>query len=117
MSTSSVGIVAGVELDAAVARVCGIDGRPSDFGYPPCFFREVPTMSGGLVTYEEFRPSTDLNAAFEAAEKVGLFSSYDQFTIENHGGRWCLHREGGVHDGDTLALAICAAILALKESA
>jgi len=104
-------IKAGVELDRAVAEAIG-------WRIEAC--RPLDWIGSNGVSVEEFRPSVDLNWAFAAAEKVGLF---DRWVI----GQWSNPPQSGWGiEGDdspvtslypTPALAICAAILALgKES-
>lgn len=95
--SNSVEIPVGVELDIAVAEACGLS---------------IPEFS------------TDLNAAWEAAEKFGLFGLWN-----GHGcslvsdRRWHVVKyveEGAdlevsaVASGDTTQEAICRAILALN---
>ena len=66
--------------------------------------------------------STDLNAAFAAAEKAGLFDDPDVMVARDEVNQWRVVRHLGLRDWDTMAiqatpaLAICAAILKLKES-
>ena len=76
------------------------------------------------------KSSTDLNAAFAAAEKAGLFQECEHIlgkTPEHccNGGSWFMNhtrdrddeldRDSEVGSGPTPALAICAAILKLKQ--
>ena len=102
----------GLELDCEVAEATG------DVGCCGC-----------LPDY-----STELNAAFEAGEKVGLFGDY---VLRRHpNGLWAMCEIGIEDEGypaysvrgpcyidftpndyPTPALAICAAILKLKENA
>ena len=85
-------IKAGAHIDLNVARAIGLE--------------RAATL---------FRPSTDLNAAFAAADKVGLFDEWllgkagDLWYFEDYSER-CME---GVQE-KTPALAICAAILKLK---
>lgn len=105
----------GLELDLAIARACGFEvrvrhhlgtGEPLDL---------VLDASGNY-----FHPSTDLNCAFEAAETVGLF---DRFALTVLSGTWRITPavsglwfvDPVLATGSTPALAICAAILKLKE--
>jgi hypothetical protein len=69
-----------------------------------------------------FSPSTDLNAAFQAAESIGLFDyeippGYRLSLFRSDANTWSVSRPGMIADAFTpaLALAICAAILKLKE--
>lgn len=126
---------AGNELDVQVAKLCGLmfeteDGQLS-----------VVEVDGPIAKIG-FAPSTDLNDAFWAAEKVGLFiwndggshlccdRSYDADTVtttwmivewdslyewnkdENSDKPLC---EFSASESDTPALAICEAILALMK--
>lgn len=107
----------GPELDARVAAACG--ATPVFSFVPPNLWKFA---DGKRVNQDDWRPSTDLNAAFEAAEKVGLFAPRNNITV------WKIHddwRASFNHDNGrgftcpTLPLALCAAILALhppKES-
>lgn len=68
----------GPELDAAVARACGFVGKIKEYhgdldGTPRFIRRETWQTSWDG---SEWSPCADLDAAFEAAEKVGLFSTY-----------------------------------------
>lgn len=86
-------IEAGVELDMAVCEAVGVD-RISSEG---CFL-----------------PSTDLNAAFAAAERVGLFLELNHLNPTY----WIASGKvlgDGFGAGETAALAICEAILELKD--
>lgn len=105
----------GPELDRAVAEAVGV---PHSTGHESglCFRTD-------LDPWEPFAPSADLNAAFEAAEKQGLFDvvslTRDEFQKSR---RWaveefvCSKKEmfSVIATGPTAALAICAAILKLK---
>ena len=102
----------GPELDRAVAEAIGwwIDAaRPLDW-----------SGSNG-VSVEEFWPSRDLNDALAAAEEVGLFKQYGYCEAA---GQHVISKTVPVkswmdtvaHEA-TPALAICAAILKLKEDA
>jgi len=73
----------------------------------------------GDVAYIPFQPSTDLNAAFAAAEKAGLWNEYGYCQAA---GQHVLSQTVPVASwGDTIAhattptLAICAAVLRLKS--
>ena len=96
--------------------------------------RAVAEAVGGNCGFYLFRPSTDLNAAFAAAEKVGLWGDWvltDQYLpdlseIRNGWGIWEFEQLASAicgGDGDpaivhsTPALAICAAILKSSEEA
>lgn len=109
----------GTELDQAVAKAIGWEYA----GYcrrGPMFAKN---SEDGLKDHVEvgidWTPSTNLNHAFKAAEKIGLFD----YSMP-HGYRRCLFRInletwriGGPDfktDAQTPALAVCAAILKLK---
>lgn len=73
----------------------------------------------GCRPWMPFDPSVDLNAAFAAAERLGLWNKY---AFSCHNGNYEIFLDTDAHmDDDTLAsadtpaLAICAAILKLKE--
>ena len=114
---------AGPELDAKIAELCGIN-------VVPCENRGRIVKKGEHYDQLEgipyigkygdfFEPSTDLNAAFEAAENCGLF---DRHVLGQTGdSRWAIWADDMVVDRtcisvkeSTPSLAICAAILALK---
>ena len=116
---------AGPELDCAVAEAMGwargtVDAAAAFFWFSEDGIAQFPV--------KEFKPSTDLNVAFAAAEKVGLFMCDTQ---DGPGTNLRLFRGGGgfwwITNGNrrpvvqfsarTPALAICAAILKLKEKA
>lgn len=85
-------LVAGPELDAAVAKACGIPhyGFDSDW---------------------DWHPSTDLNAAFEAASAC---PGVDGIHVERTKTlEWYANIGGSIAYAETPAMAICNAILAL----
>ena len=135
---------AGAELDRAVGEIVGDPfPRAHDWeytglsGYDESVYRctrcgEIDLDETGGPGYDPADPcvvpySTDLNAAFAAASKVGLF--------DRHGSEGCLSQntmrpvpkwmvcsedvvggcKGVIVYGSTPALAICAAILKLAE--
>ena len=124
----------GPQLDAAVAKACGIEGYICDMrkvflasGTPPAWVSEWLTST---IPLWRFAPSTDLNAAFEAAEKAGLFPDYFLWCKEVDDVKtWYVRgfgsgRAGGhvfgreiACDCTTPAEAICRAILELKVGA
>lgn len=137
MTHEGEGITEGPDLDRAVAEAIGL--RPKDFGYnpsiqdEPCaeYFRGADSgiVRGAVWFWNDsqfvtFRPSTDLNDAFRAAEMSGLFTverdgpevhlaktidgKWEILTVSICGGMDCLICEA------TPALAICAAILQLE---
>jgi hypothetical protein len=140
---NTIELEAGPKLDAAVARTCGemVHARhvldPSeDEGYKTqclvcrqwVYLDELPTAAGCSRPY-----STDLNAAFEAAEKcVRRWSDYhgrpmseklfERYHLTEFDGKWflCENGEGAPDDpiasGPTPAVAICRAILKLKAA-
>jgi hypothetical protein len=132
-------ITPGTELDKAVAKAvgCPLDQHYGLYHCKNCHrykidrytmrdrcFCDCDMPRGGPVPTLEyvesgFHPSVDLNAAFAAAEKVRLF---DIWALARSG-RWRITpaREGlwfvdpVLAMDSTPALAICAAILKLKE--
>lgn len=102
-------IKAGPELDRAVAEAVGVKVEASAYNLHR--MHRVDGPGSGLP----FMPSEDLNAAFAAAEKVGLF---ERWSLRGGGGdSWGLYWGDlniGVNE-PTPALAICAAILKLSE--
>ena len=122
------------ELDAKVAAAIGL--KPHDFDYnpdprdPPCWAyfddHEAAVVRGKIwkrdgVNWNPFSPSTDLNAAFEAAEKVGLFRSHYRGNSRTINCDWFVTRMPSNDDGvfasaPTPAEAICLAILELKPT-
>ena len=122
-------IKAGFELDLAVARAAGfevVDSRPMD--------DEVWVVNPSGRDSRMIAPSADLNAACAAAEKAGLFDGGPQdvhlgMTNDKRweiligatgyqgviGGTVVCGEMGYVSREPTPALAICAAILKLKE--
>ena len=115
-------LVAGEELDRRVAEAIGLETclcGPAERGYSP---KTGMCLRCALTPAKRY--STDLNAAFTAAEKVGLWNSH---LIAKDGDNWeawrhehfaanMYGRDGEVFAGPfpTPALAICAAILKLK---
>ena len=115
----------GFELDCAVAEAIG--WRYTQKIVVRNQFDEVAGTSlqgwwdgDEYVSYETPKFSTDLNAAFAAAETVGLFDRLRtramlyQVYRQNEDETWCVHwRHPGEQStfGATPALAICAAIL------
>jgi hypothetical protein len=111
------------KLDLAVAKAIGLEDIVSDFGdmifITPREWDEVrgikhPTCEGDVACVR-FQPSVDLNAAFAAAEAAGVFN---EWSLRRGDGDW--YFEGSFEstlgvEAPTPALAICAAILKLKE--
>jgi hypothetical protein len=113
---TEVSIEPGPELDRAVAEAIGYS--PAIL-HGPC--GEVPVFArDGELPLQDFRPSTDLNAAFVAAEKVGLWKEYGYCQAS---GQHVISRTVPVatwsdsisHNPESAALAICEATLRLKE--
>ena len=102
------------ELDLLVAKACGLECGIDDDS-PACWAEGI-----GL-----FRPSTDLNDAFLAAEKSGLFDGEYRKVLTKEidvdpSPKWSVftvspHQEYLLANEATPALAICAAILKLKD--
>jgi hypothetical protein len=114
----------GRELDKAVAEAIGLESAIFRISGVHVTLQEWDELRGvEHHTYEgnmpclQFHPSGDLNAAFAAAEKVGIFDGGDMLQKLSDGiwEVWGVHNEIG--RGATPALAICAAILKLKEKA
>lgn len=119
----------GPELDLAVARAIGLESALLYEGKVLITHREWDEIRGiehttceGDVACIPFRPSVDLNAAFAVAEFVGsryeLERQYESIVVNNN--RYLAWIEDdrrcrGAEFGPTPALAICAAILKLKE--
>ena len=87
-------IKAGPELDRAVAEAIWL--RPEDY-------------FGDNGEFVPFRPSTDLNAAFAAAERAGMFLELNRLSWGWQAGTHAMKANYAV--GPTPALAICAAVL------
>lgn len=124
-------LTAGPETDLAVAKACGYVAEVMQLQTRICFrtagLNEPIDAVWRKVFGEQerrlpFRPSTDLNDAFLAADKFGLFDGEFRCALGKWTGiHWKLiwDTEEGQPDlpmADTPALAICAAILKLAES-
>ena len=111
MCPANTEIKPGPELDYAVAKAAGFDVIGDEIEDDEVW---VDNEDGG--TSRMFRPSTDLNAAFAAAEKVGLF---DVWLLAKGESYWHLQdyseRDMEGIQAPTPALVICAAILHEKE--
>jgi hypothetical protein len=125
---------AGLKLDYAIAKAIGIQVAVAHRSQILISSREWDTMRGfgDLICADSliydvacipFRPSTDLDAAFTAAEKVGLFSPIDRCMIlgqcnSPNGILWYVEppeeASSEVFTAITPALAICTAILKSK---
>ncbi len=136
-SSDCVDVVADAELDQAVAEAYGLTKAKTTHGIrwqdEDNSIRVIPSpcdceFGDGFSSCEHWSPSTDLNAAFGAAEKVGLFQECGHILgreLAANGGMWFVnHTDDRVAEfsdcsqvgrGATPALAICAAILKLKE--
>ena len=95
----------GIELDRAVHKAIR---HELDFDTYRSLYWPAPPS---------FAYSTDLNAAFDAAHRVGLFSGdssrHDQMVLRECESSWLIEDSDGVvvANGGTVALAICEAIL------
>ena len=102
---------AGVELDRAVAGAMGIGYREATRTRMNGWHTPEGEVVGRCSPPEY---STDLNAAFAAAERVGLFDGYRSLWQVSKGGDWEIEvtcsRECVVR-ASTPALVICMAIL------
>ncbi len=121
------------ELDLAVANAVGLKvvtggvDEDGEFKLTGLYADDVWVVYGDGDESRLFRPSTDLNAAFAAAEKARLFCDEETF-MQQVDTQWRVCRwqhDEGPPKVDTAvdlgcasvpALAICAAILKLKES-
>jgi hypothetical protein len=110
-------IPVGPELDLAVAKACGIEATIRDVC---CDHGYYPKSCG--TERDLFDPSTNIETAFEAAEKAGLFDNVNR-RLSKEGGReggWVVVEivnmagdEMDIAFGSTPAEAISRAILAL----
>jgi hypothetical protein len=117
--SQTIEIKTGSELDMAVAEAIG--WRQSGEAWVQ---QETPLDRECWVS--DFRPSTDLNAAFAAAEKAGLFSGNHLLNSQPNNHCAMLYKLSDdlwhvsgccgerYSDATTPALAICAAILKTK---
>ena len=106
----------GLELDRAIASAIGMTcthrvlSSDIEFWYDPRAPREVPRT---------FNPSTNLNNAFQAAEVIGVFNNYRM--LRKNRLYWEVIEIGEsldriISSGETPALAICAAVLDIREA-
>ncbi len=108
----------GAELDRAVAEAIGLKATHKVLCGGYYFVRPGDEMEAFPV---KFAPSVDLNAAFAAAEKAGVFEGNGRvLRMEVFDGTWEVAQlyayfEVIVSSEDTLSLAICAAILELAK--
>jgi len=110
-------IKAGPELDRAVAKASGIvvselpiDVYPDTQETRPYWNPRGDDNEDHLIP---FHPGVDLNAAFAAAEKAGMFLELMRLASGWMATTYLMHGTYGY--GDEPALAICAAILMLKK--
>lgn len=122
----AVEIKAGPDLDRRVADAIGLT-YPFFDGKPIGLFEPIPEGAEERSCLDPAIPddwipsySLDLNAAFAAAEKAGVF---DEWALQKSGGEWtfvdcndCCNEWIGFAQ-PTPALTICAAILKLKGPA
>jgi len=115
---------AGPELDAAVAKAIGLSGTLHGdpvwaFIVDPREHRDLfgverltnSTWGGDGLVGDNWSPSTDLNAAFEAAEKC---PGSDSIHVEREPNlTWYANIGGSYECGPTACVAICRAILDL----
>lgn len=123
-------IVAGCELDAAVAKAIELQGElvgspawafvvdakvhRDHFGLPDTRLSNSTYRNG--VVGDSWNPSTDANAAFEAAKKAGLIDAEHFDLYYNREQGWMViqsfyESSAGRRGLKTPALAICAAVL------
>jgi len=132
----SVEIKPGIALDRAVAEALGftVFARSPDINRPIQTLLVTPrewdklrgvehTTCEGDLACVPFSPSTDLNAAFAAAEATGLFSEtfWRTLGMDELGETWDVFEQDGcvkrsiIGECPTPALAISMAILELKK--
>jgi len=107
----------GIELDRAIAGVIGLICTQRVLGTDIEYYA-VP-RDGTHAVHREFKPSTNLNDAFYAAEAVAndFYGSVELppcITVDNRTGWRCTIEDSPEGRGRTPALAICAAILKVK---
>lgn len=104
-------IKAGIDLDRAIAGVIGLICTQRVLGSDIEFYADP--RAGTLAVPRTFKPSTNLNDAFDAAEAAGMFLELQRLSS---GWMASTHAmKGKCANGETAALAICAAILLLKS--
>lgn len=103
-------ITPGPELDLVVAKAIGLEIAGRD----EIDDDEVWVVNKDGRTSRWFRPSVDLNDAFAAAEKAGMFLELQRLSSAWMAGTYILGDR--IATADTPALAICKAILKLKAS-
>lgn len=108
-------IKAEIELDRAVLSALGAVYRENWQDEVGCCKMSGYYYPDGTVACRESIPrySEDLNAAFSAAEKVGLFDYYYLMRADE---QWEIRGQELFASASTVALVICEAILKLKES-
>lgn len=114
-------IKAGLDLDRAIAGVIGLICTHRVLGSDIEFY--VDPRAGANEVPRMFKPSTDLNDAFQAAEVAGLFdvvrNGPEVHLAKTIDGEWEILTGGSemgyVTRKDTPALAICGAILKLSK--
>lgn len=121
----SIEIEPGRELDRAVAEAIGAEWRESWKADDGCWKMAAWYFADGSPAWHRLPSfSTDLNAAFTAADKVGLFPVDGmRFLRRETDGLWAVveiytntpYEAYVIGQARTPALAICAAILKLKE--
>jgi len=108
----------GPELDAKIADVIDLAGFIDERGEPLAapYARENGLFGWRNDGYQKWSPSTDWNAAMEAAENVGLFEHAT--LLKNDEGNWFIGSGFGIDywssSAPTGPHAICLAILSLK---
>ncbi len=117
----------GPELDQAVAEAIGMIGTCTCHTRAMVPYQKLKPITyhcgscGQVAGVHHYQPfSTDLNAAFAAAEKVGLFDE-NRLYRDKRTGQYGLDPTNIMSGrlfpmAPTPALAICAAILKLEES-
>lgn len=123
---------AGAAMDAAVAEAIGLKGEVDREGQF-CFWPEIPpeAFSSGVpcLMPTPFRPSTDLNDAFYAAIKFGVFDNPNRTLWRPHGRnswatamdtydestkQWVARNDCFVN-ASTIPLVLCETILRMSD--
>lgn len=112
------------DTDLAVAIACGFEAKILDeTDQRPCHFYGCVINTPHQV-WHSFKPTTDIKDAFQAADKIELFTKHicqlgklDPLHWDISKYEFTQGRNGFYHlaAGKTAALAICAAILSLKD--
>ena len=111
----------GCETDKLVAEAIGVECELRGLGEDPV---KMTAFVKPNTIWSKFSPSTDLNDAFWAAKRVDLFGCHERFLSGSEIWEWSDRKSGCANDlptidlileADSPAMAICKAILKLKE--